>query len=193
MSYQNFNHNWVLFYDANTLELKRQVRLQDAYWFPAIAVYPDVEGPAVSIEDQVVAARSEQVISLLSAVYDADNMAALAVSTAVSGDENVVRAHVIGLELHLTAVASGQTTVIVTVDSNGKSVSDTFTVTVVKGSIPGDVNMDGIVNISDVTQLITVLMGSVLCDYDPAAADYNNDGLINITDAVLLINWLLNI
>ena len=192
MSYQNFNHNWVLFYDANTFELKRQIRLQDDYWFPAMAVYPDVQAPVVSIEDQTIGAGSEQVISLLDAVSDADNMAALAVSTAVSGDESVVRAAVRGLNLHLTAVAPGRTTVEVTTDSNGKLVSTSFTVTVTKVSIPGDVNMDGIVNISDVTQLIAVIMGSVLCDYDPAAADFNSDGNINITDVVMLINWILS-
>ena len=191
LSYQNFNHNWVLFYDANTLALKQQIRLQDAYWFPAMAIYPDTEAPTVNIEDQTIATGRELVISLLDVVNDADNMAALAVCTAASGDENVVRATVSGLELHLTALAQGQTTVNVTADSNGKSASTSFTVTVVMGSIPGDVNMDGVVNVSDVTELITVLMGSVLCNYDPAAADYNHDGLINITDAVVLINWLL--
>ena len=192
LSYQNFNHNWVLFYDAGTLELKRQIRLQDAYWFPAMAVYPDIEAPTVNIEDQNIGAGREQVISLLDAVSDADNMAALAVTTAVSGDENVVRATVSGLELHLAALTPGRTTVNVTTDSNGRLASTSFTVTVTKVSIPGDVNMDGVVNISDVTRLITVIMGSVLCDYDPAAADFNGDHTINITDAVMLINWIMD-
>ena len=192
LSYQNFNHNWVLFYDANTLGLKRQIRLQDAYWFPAMAVYPDVEAPTVSIEEQVIGAGREQVISLLDAVSDADNMSSLAVTTAVSGDENVVRATVSGLELHLVGLTPGRTTVNVTTDSNGRLASTSFTVTVTNVSIPGDVNMDGEVNISDVTRLITVIMGSVLCDYDPAAADFNGDHTINITDAVMLINWIMN-
>ncbi len=192
LSYQNFNHNWVLFYDANTLELKRQIRLQDAYWFPAMAVYPDVEAPTVSIEEQAIGAGREQVISLLDAVSDADNMSSLAVTTAVSGDENVVRATVSGLELHLVGLTPGRTTVNVTTDSNGLLASTSFTVTVTDVSTPGDVNMDGEVNISDVTRLITVIMGSVLCDYDPAAADFNGDHTINITDAVMLINWIMN-
>ena len=78
-----------------------------------------------------------------------------------------------------------------TTDSNGKLASTSFTVTVTKASMKGDVNMDGQVDISDVTELINILLGSVLCNYDPAAADYNSDGKIDITDATMLINRLL--
>ena len=192
LSYQNFNHNWVLFYDANTLELKRQVRLQDAYWFPAMAVYPDVCEPSVTISERVLPQGQEDTIDLLTAVVDGDNMSALAVSTAKSADPSVARAWVSGVDLHLEGVAPGRTTVTVITDSNGKSVTTSFVVTVTRTSIPGDVNMDGEVNISDVTKLVSILLGSVLADYDPAAADYNRDGEINISDAVLLINKILN-
>ena len=192
LSYQNFNHNWVLFYDANTLELKRQVRLQDAYWFPAMAVYPDVCEPSISIADMDITRGKTEVVSLLDAVTDADNMAALAVTTASSANEEVVRAEVCGLELQLKALKPGRTTVNVMTDSNGKMATCSFTVTVHVGSIPGDVNMDGDVNISDVIKLIQILLGSVLADYDINAADFNRDGYVNISDVTLLISWILN-
>ena len=191
MSYQNFNHNWVLFYDANTLELKRQVRLRDAYWFPAMAVYPDVSDPVVTIADRQLPQGQTEVIDLLAAVADADNMAALAVTTAQSANPQIARAWVSGTNLHIMAVAPGQTTVDVTTDSNGKLATSSFTVTVSKVSLKGDVNMDGHVDISDVTELINILLGSVLCNYDPAAADYNSDGTIDISDVTMLINYLL--
>ncbi|MBR5169583.1 MAG: DUF5074 domain-containing protein [Muribaculaceae bacterium] len=192
MSYQNFNHNWVLFYDANTLELKRQIRLQDAYWFPAMAVYPDVCAPSVTISDRQLPRGQGETIDLLTAVADDDNMAALAVTKARSADLSVAKAWVSGTDLHLEAVAPGSATVSVTVDSNGKLATTSFTVTVTHVSIPGDVNMDGEVTISDVTKLITILLGSVLADYDPVAADFNGDGEITISDAILLINKILN-
>ena len=192
LSYQNFNHNWVLFYDANTLQLKRQVRLRDAYWFPAMAVYPDVCEPIVYVEEQMLTVGETAAIDLLQAVRDADNMAALAVTTANSADESVIRARVAGTTLYLDAVATGRTTVTVTTDSNGKMASKTFTVTVTRGSIPGDVDMDGSVSIADVTTLVDIIFGSVLTNYDRAAADLDSDGRITIADATMLIDKILS-
>ncbi len=190
-AYEIFNHNWVLFYDANTCELKRQVRLQDAYWFPAMAVYPDVSAPTVTVADLHLPQGQSEVIDLLSAIHDDDNMAALAVATASSDNEQVARAWVAGTELRVEAVAYGRTTVTVTVDSNGKLATTSFVVTVSKVSIPGDVNMDGQLNIQDVTDLIDILLGSVLTMYDMAAADLDRDGKITISDLTALIDLLL--
>ena len=191
-AYQNFNHNWVLFYDMETMTLRRQLRLQDAYWFPAMAVYPDVYAPRVVIADQTVKAGDELVISLLDAVDDADNMASLAVSTVAGCDEAVARAIVKGLELHVAGIAPGSTTVHVVTDSNGRLASTSFDVTVSSHSTRGDVNMDGVVNIADVTKLIDVVLGSVLCDYDPGACDMDHNGNLDVADVTALIRLVLN-
>ena len=55
----------------------------------------------------------------------------------------------------------------------------------------GDVNSDGIVNISDVTQLIDYLLGADASTVDVVAADVSVDGVINISDVTLLIDMLL--
>ena len=58
------------------------------------------------------------------------------------------------------------------------------------GYARGDVNHDGIINITDVTVLIDFL----LTDNDTACqicADVNEDSMINITDVTVLINYLL--
>ena len=190
MSRRSFNHYWVLFYDANTLELKRQVRLRDAYWFPAMAVYPDTCDPTVTISDVALRAGQGTVISMLDAVNDADNMAALAISTAVSSDESVARVEMTGSELYITGLRLGSARVQVTTDSNGKLATGSFIV-IVKAAA-GDVNMDGEVDINDVTKLINILLGSVLNDYDPSAADYDNSGFIDINDVTALIAHILN-
>lgn len=188
-AYEIFNHNWVLFYDAATRTLKRQVRLMDAYWFPAMAVYPDVELPTVTIADHTIAQGGEAVISLLEAVDDADNMAALAVTTAVSADESVARAVVRGLDLIVAAVAPGQTVVTVTTDSNGRLATCSFMVTVTGATVAGDVNGDGNISIADVTMLIDVILSQ---DLDGnAQADVNQDGAVNIIDVTALIDMLL--
>lgn len=188
-AYEIFNHNWVLFYDAATRTLKRQVRLMDAYWFPAMAVYPDVELPTVTIADHTIAQGGEAVISLLEAVDDADNMASLAVTTAVSADGSVARAVVRGLDLIVTAVAPDQTVVTVTTDSNGRMATCSFMVTVTGATVAGDVNGDGNISIADVTMLIDVILSQ---DLDGnAQADVNQDGAVNIIDVTALIDMLL--
>ena len=58
-------------------------------------------------------------------------------------------------------------------------------------SIPGDVNSDGSVNISDVTALIDYLLSGELETFDAVAADVNGDGSINISDVTALIDMLL--
>ena len=192
LSYQNFNHNWVLFYDASTAQLKRQVRLQDAYWFPAMAVYPDLYAPEVTVDDMTMTAGQERVISLLDAVSDADNMSALAVSTAASANEAVVRAWVSGLELHVAGVTSGQTLVTVTTDSNGRLAEASFTVKVRSASLVGDMNGDGNVNISDATDLIHAVLNEVWTRVDATTADFNGDGVVNIVDVTSLLTYILN-
>lgn len=190
-AYQNFNHNWVLFYNAATGELKRQVRLQDAYWFPALAVYPDLYAPSISVSDLTLSRGTSSEVNLLHAIQDPDNMAALAVTTVQSRDESMVRAHVVGLKLVVEAVAPGRATIDVTTDSNGQLATTSFVVTVTDGSSPGDVNMDGKISIDDVTDLIDILLGSVLTVYDMGAADVNGDHSITIGDVTELIDRLL--
>ena len=102
-----------------------------------------------------------------------------------------MRARVVGLKLVVEAVAPGRVTVDVTTDSNGQLASSSFVVTVTGGSTPGDVNMDGRISIDDVTDLIDILLGSVLTVYDMGAADVDRDGRISISDVTDLIDMLL--
>ena len=60
-----------------------------------------------------------------------------------------------------------------------------FTVT----QVPGDVNGDGKVNISDVTELINILLTGAEA---PAAADVDGDGKVSISDVTALIDRLLS-
>ncbi len=190
-AYQIFNHNWVLFYDANTLELKRQVRLQDAYWFPAMAVYPDVSDPTIIIADVQLVQGETYTIDLIGAVNDPDNKAALAVSTAQNIGPQVAVATVAGTDLCIQAVSPGQATVVVTIDSNGRLAMTSFTVNVTEMT-KGDGNMDSKVNIADVTALINYLLSHNATGINLLAADVDNSESINIADVTALINYLLS-
>ena len=53
----------------------------------------------------------------------------------------------------------------------------------------GDVNLDGVVDVVDVTKAINMILGNVPVDLD--AADMNGDGTINVSDITGIINVIL--
>jgi hypothetical protein len=59
----------------------------------------------------------------------------------------------------------------------------------------GDVNRDGYINVSDVTALISIILGNEPegSNYDYDAADYNEDTLTNVTDVTMLIAYILTL
>ena len=56
--------------------------------------------------------------------------------------------------------------------------------------LPGDVNGDGKVNVSDVATLINMILG--MTPMDEALADVNGDGKVNVSDVSALINIILS-
>lgn len=54
----------------------------------------------------------------------------------------------------------------------------------------GDVNEDGIINISDVSKLVNILLGKD-AEFQTVLADVNNDGTVDVKDLSLLINIVL--
>lgn len=56
----------------------------------------------------------------------------------------------------------------------------------------GDVNNDGQLNITDVSLLISIVLGTPPAEYNETNADVNQNGIINITDVTLLIQIVLN-
>ncbi|MBQ2490505.1 MAG: leucine-rich repeat protein [Muribaculaceae bacterium] len=57
--------------------------------------------------------------------------------------------------------------------------------------VPGDVNGDGRVNVSDVSALINMILG--ITPMDQTAGDVNGDGRVNVSDVSALINIILGI
>ena len=65
-----------------------------------------------------------------------------------------------------------------------------------KKQATGDVNKDGIVDVTDVTALISAILNDTTFvetdHYDPAAADLNGDTQIDVTDVTALISLILS-
>ena len=59
------------------------------------------------------------------------------------------------------------------------------------GTIPGDVNGDGKVNVSDVSALINMIMS--ITPMNQTLADVNGDGKVNVSDVSALINIILGV
>ena len=70
------------------------------------------------------------------------------------------------------------------VDISGAVTAPAFT--------PGDVNMDGRVNVSDVTALIAYILGAESGAIDLQAANLNGDTVINVADVTSLITMILD-
>ena len=54
--------------------------------------------------------------------------------------------------------------------------------------IEGDLNNDGIANVIDIVQLVSLILNN----QDDIEADLNNDGIINVLDVIILVNIILD-
>ena len=70
---------------------------------------------------------------------------------------------------------------------DGKMVTDL----VISGLTPGDVNADGVVNITDVTMTISHILGQNPEGFNAGAADVDSDDKVNITDVTTIIDMIL--
>ena len=105
-----------------------------------------------------------------------------------SSNPTVAVARVMNGKVQVVGIKEGNS--IITVGStDGMAVPATCLVTVY--TEPGDANMDGFVNINDVTDLINYLLTDDPTGIKIANVDLNNDGNININDLTTLINILL--
>ena len=61
----------------------------------------------------------------------------------------------------------------------------------VKDIMLGDVNNDGIINVTDAIGVVNYILKNTPSSFVEGAADVNQDGIINITDAIGVVNMIL--
>ena len=57
--------------------------------------------------------------------------------------------------------------------------------------ITGDVNQDGVVNLTDVERMVDIIFGDPPTQYELLAADLNHDMIIDVFDIILLVDLAL--
>ena len=57
--------------------------------------------------------------------------------------------------------------------------------------IQGDVNSDGVVNVTDIVATVNYIMDKPAPNFNKDAADVNGDGVINVTDIVMMVNIIM--
>lgn len=57
--------------------------------------------------------------------------------------------------------------------------------------VMGDVNLDGEVNVSDVTALVSIILESTSSSQNIGNADVNEDGAVNVSDVTALVSIIL--
>lgn len=58
--------------------------------------------------------------------------------------------------------------------------------------IPGDVNGDGVVNVTDIVATVNYIMEKPVDSFNKEAADLNGDGKINVTDIVMMVSIIMD-
>ena len=83
---------------------------------------------------------------------------------------------------------------IVMTDENGstQALSDAeFSWTVLGGYAMGDVNHDGMVNVTDVSLTVNYILGNKPPVFFAENADFDQDGDVNVTDVTIIVNYIL--
>jgi hypothetical protein len=126
----HYQKNWIHTINVNGT-ITNTKTLNDYYWFPAMAVFPDNTLPAVSstLPSQVNVSNAS-VIDLKTVVSDEDNLSSAIVKSIKSNSNPAVVSAVINAndELVLTPLASGTADIKISFNSNGKVVEKVLTV-----------------------------------------------------------------
>ncbi len=167
------------------------------------AAAPQVESIELVVPEGSTEAKATQAVVTFKEAIDTESVNADDVVLTIGGKEQTVS---------VTATGSKQITVgwsssvlvngscVLTVYTSGirnqegiaGSTSRNLTWTAEADVLPGDVNGDGKVNVTDIMALSKYIMGTTPANFVPANADVNGSGTINVTDIMGTAKIILN-
>lgn len=78
------------------------------------------------------------------------------------------------------------------VDGSQLKLQDTQFKVIISDVKKGDANGDGVVNVSDIVEIVNYILGKPSTKFVKAAADISNDGNVNVTDIVQVVSLILS-
>jgi len=127
----HYQNNWIHTF-GNDGTLINTKKLDDYYWFPAMAVFPDNTSPVISsVLPTQIAVSGTTMIDLKNVISDTDNLSAAILKTIKSNTNPGVVSAAINAndELVLNAHGNGTAEIVVSFNSNGKISEKTLSVT----------------------------------------------------------------
>lgn len=127
----HYQNNWIHTF-SNTGTLLGTKVLNNYYWFPAVAVFPDNTAPVVNNTFPAqVNVNTTTTIDLKTVIADTDNLAVATVKSVKSNSNSTAVSATVNTndELVLTPLANGMATIVVSFNSNGKVVDKTLAIT----------------------------------------------------------------
>lgn len=127
----HYQNNWIHTFDNNG-NLTNTKKLDDYYWFPAMAVFPDNTSPVIStVLPTQITINDTTTIDLKTVISDQDNLSAAIIKTVKSNTNPGAVSAVVNAndELVLSRQGSGTAEIVLSFNSNGKIVEKILSVT----------------------------------------------------------------
>ena len=101
----------------------------------------------------------------------------------------------IGNIIDVSSLSDGKLVVIVHIKDADDKVVAVRSKTLMKGHVSGngDANSNGVVDSSDVVEVVNALMGKTSINYDESNADANGDGIVNAADIIVIVNKITQV
>lgn len=117
----------LLYINPQTGEIEKITELKSAdgstrYWFPSVPVMSDDAVPVINLDDISFDGDESLVIPVAEIVSDADNLSVMSVVDAFMDDTEIASVAYNGLNITVTPLSAGNTTLNLSVNSNGKTV-----------------------------------------------------------------------
>jgi hypothetical protein len=173
------------------------------YYEPKPAAAPKVKSIELVVEEGCTEAKATQALVTFEEAVDTETVDANDVVLNIGNKEQPVTVTVksatqILVNWNSTALVNGNclltvyTADVANIEGTKGSTSRSLTWTAEADVLPGDVNGDGKVNVTDIMALSKFIMGTTPANFVPANADVNGNGTINVTDIMGTAKIILN-